>query len=118
MPKWVCLSALLALCIPVSLSASSKVHKKQFKITEPTQVRNVVLAPGHYEVTWTRMGTNVPVTIYRHKKIVVAVPDASVVEEETPYNTGALVTEKNLNGAQELKEIEFSKVAVMLPPHP
>jgi hypothetical protein len=39
-----------------------------------------------------------------------------VVEEKTPYNGGALVLRKQPNGTEELTEIEFSKVAVILPP--
>jgi hypothetical protein len=74
MGKLVCLPALVALCIPVSLSASSKIHKKGFTVIDPVQVQNVTLSPGHYQVTWMRMGSNVPVTIFRHNNALVTVP--------------------------------------------
>jgi hypothetical protein len=114
--KWVCLSAFLALCIPISLSASTKTYKKGFTVVDPVQVQNVTLSPGHYEVTWMRMGSNVPVTILQHSKAIVTVPAASVVEQKTPYDGGALMLTKEPNGAEELTKIEFSKVAVILPP--
>jgi hypothetical protein len=116
MSKLACLLAFLALCIPVSLSASSQIYKKSFTVTDPVQVQSVRLAPGDYQVSWMQMGSNVPVTIRRDNKDIVTVPAASVVKEKSPYNSGALVMTKEPNGTEELTEIEFSKVAVILPP--
>jgi hypothetical protein len=67
-------------------------------------------------VTWMQMGSNVPVTIRRNNKGIVTVPAASVVKEKGLYSGGALVMTKEPNGTEELTEIEFSKVAVILPP--
>jgi len=114
MYKSACLFALLALLIPASLLASTKAYKKSFKVTDPVQVQNVTLSPGHYEVTWMQTGSNVPVTILRDGKEIVTVPAASVVMEKTPYD-GALDLTIEPNGAEELTKIEFSKLAVILP---
>ena len=50
MRKLVCSFALLGLCIPVSLSASSKTWKNGFTVADPVQVQNVMLSPVRYEV--------------------------------------------------------------------
>jgi len=96
------LFVLLAFYIPVTLSASPKTYKKSFTIDSPVEVQNVMLSPGHYEVTWTRMGNNVPVTILRDGNPIVTVANASVAEQNNPeggtYNvstSGALETAKD-----------------------
>jgi len=114
MRRAVCLFAILAIWVPVSL-ASSKANKKGFTVTDPVQVQSVVLSPGHYEVSWMQMGSNVPVTIYKGHKALVTIPAASVVNQESPYEGNAVVTTKEPNGALELTGIEFSRIAVMLP---
>jgi len=108
--------ALLTALIPVALWASSKTYKKSFTVTDPVQVQNVMLSPGHYEVTWTQMGSNVPVTILQHKKPIVTVPNASVVEQKNPENGAYNETLKEPNGTEELTKIGFSDVAVILTP--
>ena len=113
MRKLVCSFALLAL--PMALWAAPKVNKKSFTVTDPVQVQNVTLSPGTYELTWTQMGSNVPVTILSHHKAIATVP-ASVVSQTGPYKRGTLELKKEPNGAEELMEIDFSKVAVILPP--
>jgi hypothetical protein len=123
MRRLMCLFVLLAFCVPASLSASTKTYKKGFKIDSPVEVQNVMLAPGHYEVTWTRMGNNVPVTILRDGNPIVTVANASVVEQKNPeggtYNvntSGALETAKGPNGANMLTKIDFSNLAIVLAP--
>jgi len=121
MPRAVCLFVLLAL-VPLGLSASSKSNKKSFTLFEPVQVKNVTLSPGDYQVRWTQMGNNVPVTILQGRKTVVTVPDASVVEQknlEDTYNVttnGTLELTKAPNGMESLTKIHFSNVAVTLSP--
>ena len=115
--------ALLTALIPVALWASSKTYKKSFTVTDPVQVQNVTLSPGDYQVTWTQMGNNVPVTILQHKKTIVTVANASVVEQKNPesgtYNVtrnGTLEMKKEPNGTEKLTKIDFSNVAVILTP--
>jgi len=115
-----CLLAILAL-VPLSLSASSKSNRKSFTLLEPVQVQNVTLSPGNYQVEWTQMGNNVPVTILQGKKTLITVPNASVVQQnnlEDTYNVttnGTLELAKAPNGMETLTKIHFSKVAVTLP---
>lgn len=115
MRKLLCSFAVLVVLLPVSLWASSRVNKKGFTVTDPVQVQNVTLLPGHYEVTWTQMGNNVPVTILKGHKTIATLP-ASVVPQSGPYNEGTLELRKESNGTEELTKIDFSKIAVILPP--
>ena len=122
MRRLMCFFLLLAFYIPVSLSASPKTYKKGFRIDSPVEVQNVMLSPGHYEVTWTR-GNNVPVTILQHEKPIVAVPDASVVKQKNleagTYNVATeatLETSKGPTGTETLTKIDFSDLAVILKP--
>ncbi len=122
MRRSMCFAALLALLIPLAVWASPNTHKKSFTLTAPVQVENVTLSPGNYQVAWTQMGSNVPVAILRHKKTIVTVPGASVVEQKNP-ESGAenvtthavLETAQQPNGLQELTKIDFHNVAVILP---
>ncbi len=122
MRRSMCFAALLALLIPLAVWASPNTHKKSFTLTAPVQVENVTLSPGHYQVAWTQVGSNVPVTILRHNKTIVTVPGASVVEQENPERgaqnittNGLLETTQQPNGLQELTKIDFHNVAVILP---
>jgi hypothetical protein len=110
-----CWCATLVLLVPVGLLAAPRTYKKSFRVTDPVQVQNVTLSPGRYQAEWSQMGNNVPVTILRHNKPVVTVPSASVVEEKNPNVGTALDLTKELNGAEELTKIEFSKLAVIIP---
>ena len=114
MKKSGCVVAVSALFMSMSLWASSKTYKKGFEVTEPVQVQNITLPPGHYEVAWTQVGQHVPVTILKNNKAIATVPRASVVEEKTPYSS-ALELTKEPNGTEELMRIDFSNVAVILP---
>jgi hypothetical protein len=123
MRKLLCLFALLAFCVPLSLSASSRSSRKSFNVISPVEVQNVTLAPGRYEVTWTKMGDNVPVTILHGGKAVVTVANASVVAQPNPeggtFNVstaGALETAQGPNGVTMLTKLDFSDVAVILAP--
>lgn len=123
MRKTVCFFALLVLLIPAAVWASPNKYKRSFTVNEPVQVENVTLSPGDYEVTWTQMGSNVPVTILRHNKAIVTVPGASVVEQKNPESgttnvstSGTLEVTQQPNGAKELTKIDFNNVAVILRP--
>jgi hypothetical protein len=123
MRKSVCLVALLAFSIPVSLSASSKAHKKSFRIESTLQVQSVTLSPGNYELSWTTVGNNVPVTILHDGKPMVTVANASVLRQANPesgtYNVatnGALETAQGPNGTVLLTKVDFRDIAVILTP--
>jgi hypothetical protein len=90
-------------------------QQEELHVPDPVQLQNVTLLPGDYEVTWTQMGSNVPLTILKDNKAVATV-QASMVKQKGPYNTGTLELTKEPNGAEELTRIDFSKVAVILPP--
>jgi len=113
--KLVCSFAFFALLVPILSWAAPKENKKSFTIADPVQVQNVTLSPGNYEVTWTQMGDNVPVTILKGHKPIATIT-ASVVNQTGPYKQGTLELQTQPNGAQELMKIDFSRVAVILPP--
>ncbi len=117
MRKWLYLLPLVLLLTPEFLLATPKSYKKTLTLSDEVQLGNMNLAPGRYKVVWEQMGNKVPVSIVKNGKTIETVR-AKVLSQKNPYNGTAVDMTRQVNGAPKLKEIEFSKVAVIFNQNP
>ena len=85
---------------------SFAITKKSLTVTNPIQIGQTVLKPGHYKIVWSGNGPQVPVKFERNNK-TVATAQATVKHQQNPYNNALELGSQSGSKTQVLNQIDF-----------
>ncbi len=102
---------LFVLAAPAALAKGTV----DFTLERPLEVGGKVVAPGSYKVSWVSHSPETDVSFTRRGK-VVAEARGKMVERDAKSEADSLVTVKDSNGKDVLKEIRFAgkKTAIVI----
>lgn len=108
--KYLALTGMLTMILPVASMASAKTAKEQKKniaIADQVQLGGKTLAPGRYQLEWRDNGPTTNVKFIKNGRMVVTAPArVAQLQQKAPYD--AVVENTQKNGTKTVNEIEWN----------
>lgn len=105
--KYLALTGMLTMLLPVASMASAKQQKKNVAIADQVQVAGKTLKPGTYQIEWQNNGPNTQVNFMQYGKTVVTAPArVAQLQQKAPYD--AVIENTRKNGTKTISEIEWN----------